>query len=164
MGNGTGGMYMPSLSWRSTVVQVCHQCTLPVIDNLLPESLQRTVNHLVFVANHWFSLAKLHLHSDSSLQLLQEKTASFGKVIRRYARDTAGIDMVELPKEVAARQRRLAKATEASARGGDSVQSSSARPKPFNLNTFKNHNIDKYVDTIKRLGTTDSYTTGIVSL
>lgn len=70
--------------------------------------------------------------------------------------------MIELPKEVAARHRRLAKASEASG-VAPSQSGGGPRPKPFNLNTFKNHNIDKYADTIERVGTTDSYTTGIVS-
>jgi hypothetical protein len=37
------------------------------------------------------------------------------------------------------------------------------RPKTFNLNTYKFHSVGDYVSTIRKYGTTDSYTTEIVS-
>lgn len=65
---------------------------------------------------------------------------------------------MELPCEVAARQRR-SEANSQSANGG---ATSGARPKAFNLLTYKLHALGDYVGSIRLFGTTDSYTTQIV--
>jgi hypothetical protein len=40
---------------------------------------------------------------------------------------------------------------------------SALKPKEFNLNTYKFHSLGDYADAIRRYGTTDSYSTQIVS-
>lgn len=39
----------------------------------------------------------------------------------------------------------------------------SRKPKGFNLNTYKLHSLGDYADTIRQYGTTDSYSTQLVS-
>lgn len=116
---------------------------------------------LVFIANNWFALAKLHQHSDTTLRLLDKLTADLGRVVRQYATQTAGSNMVELPTEAAARKQRSIK--QAQAAGTESKAPSAAQPRPFNINTFKLHNLGNYTHDIKMFGTTDSFTTAIVS-
>ena len=68
---------------------------------------------------------------------------------------------MELPSETAARwQRKEGKLNNSDSRRHNP---SGARPKLFNLNTYKLHALGDYVHTIHMFGTTDSYTTQIVS-
>ena len=66
---------------------------------------------------------------------------------------------MELPREVAARQRRC-EANSQSTSGG--ARTYGARPRTFNLLTYKLHALGDYAGSIRLFGTTDSYTTQIV--
>ena len=69
----------------------------------------------------------------------------------------------ELPKEARAR---VSRQQEQARRGkGKKTQrkSNAVKDKRFNMNTFKIHCIPDYVDMIRKYGTTDSYSTQIVS-
>ena len=68
---------------------------------------------------------------------------------------------MELPSEAAVCWWR--KAGELSASGSTAHTSSTAHPKIFNLSTYKLHALGDYVNTIRLFGTTDSYTTQIIS-
>lgn len=71
----------------------------------------------------------------------------------------------ELERERAARQRRKDKNTaNDGARPKPAASSNNARkPKHLNLKTYKYHALGDYVSTIRRYGTTDSYSTEPVS-
>ncbi|KAH7916893.1 hypothetical protein BV22DRAFT_980594, partial [Leucogyrophana mollusca] len=102
----------------------------------------------------WHALAKLRMHTDSSLSLYEGVTNRFCRELRRFRDETAkAFKTVELPKERAARQRR---------RKGDpptGPQKLPVKPKGLNLNTYKFHALADYARTISQFGTTDSYTT-----
>jgi hypothetical protein len=58
----------------------------------------------------WHTLAKMRLHTDSTLAWLDESTKAFGKQIRRFQSYTCSFfDTRELPQEEAARSRRQKK-------------------------------------------------------
>ncbi len=62
---------------------------------------------LLYRTAEWHALAKLRMHTDSSLDLLDEVTKEFGELMRRFQRSTcAKYATVELPREKAARKRR----------------------------------------------------------
>lgn len=67
---------------------------------------------------------------------------------------------MELPGEIAARQKKISNLNSAGAGTGPS----GARPKAFNMQTYKLHALGDYVSSIKMFGTTDSYTTQIVCI
>ena len=130
---------------------------------------------------HWHGLAKLRMHTDVTLDLLSQATISFGTKIRAFQEKTcAAFSTHELERERAARVRRqdkikkAAAGTESNAQKGtkaktetdsQSWKSSSGRqPKQFNLNSYKFHALGDYYNTIRRFGTTDSYSTQPVSL
>ncbi|KIM83848.1 hypothetical protein PILCRDRAFT_68635, partial [Piloderma croceum F 1598] len=46
------------------------QCAIPVFDGLLPEPHNSAVLDLLFVIAHWHGLAKLHMHHDLTLDIL----------------------------------------------------------------------------------------------
>lgn len=119
-----------------------------------------TVQSLLYRFAQWHALAKLRVHSESTLDFLDRTFKVLSRQLRKFRDFTcAAFETVELAKEKAARQRRLAQCS-----GPDtSPESNGPRVKKFNLSTYKFHAMGDYVQTIKLFGTTDSFTTQIVS-
>ena len=190
---------------------------------------------LLFIVAHWHGLAKLRLHTDTTLDILDKLTASLGKELRGFNQYTcSAFTTWELRREANARNRRRIKqgvqagknttmiASTASISGAareevvqvarttisettivvntrkrgrtapgktqkwdrmaesdmhvqanESTTSAGAtaglntaaqndggrQQKGFNLNTYKYHALGDVADTIRRYGTTDSYST-----
>ena len=123
-------------------------------------------------------MAGLHLHTDDMLEVLDRNTTVLGARLRNFAKTTCK-DYVthELKRETEQRKRRaqkLAKAkttagkaktnsTKSKGKGAESAPptasgSDEPRLKLFNLNTYKIHSLGDYVQSIRKWGTTDSYT------
>ena len=139
------------------------QCSIPVFEGLLPEPYNSSVLQLLFYLAHWHGLAKLRIHSDVTLAILDKETTVIGRLLRTFNTETCPwFKTKELRQEAAARQRLQAKQ-----HGGQSSELSSSvpmrKPMSFNLNTYKIHALGDYVETIKMYGTTDSYSTEPVS-
>ena len=113
---------------------------------------------LIFTAAAWHALAKLRLHSTDSLVELRKETTMLTNLLRKFAKETAKLDVKELPREVRARQRRAT-----SEKGLGQQAPIKARTRQFNLATYKIHALPDYAPTIERLGTTDSWVTRLVS-
>ena len=65
---------------------------------------------LLYRTAEWHALAKLRMHSDSTLLLLEDLTTEFGQLIRQFRDLTCSqFKTVELPRETAAQKRRGAK-------------------------------------------------------
>jgi len=108
------------------------------------------------------------MHTDSSLEVLDIITIAFGQKLRDFAEETCkNFDTMETDKEYQARKR--AEARRESHSGGDrdgdeeSGTSSGKQSHRFNLMTPKLHFLGDYVAQIRALGTTDSFTSQIVS-
>jgi hypothetical protein len=137
------------------------KCAIPVFEGLFPQNHEGTIRVLLFRMAEWHALAKLRLHNEDSLSLLDEALCSLAKQLRQFQKTTCtAFQTTELPNEVAAQKRREAH----SSRQGMSnlPQESTHRSKSFNLNTYKLHALGDYVNCIKQFGTTDSYTTQLV--
>jgi hypothetical protein len=119
------------------------------------------------------------MHTDVTLELLLQVTISFGTRIRAFQEKTcAAFSTHELEREQAARVRRQDKIKKAAAETNSNSQKgkktaetnsqpqkrSGRQPKQFNLNTYKYHALGDYCNTIRRFGTTDSYSTQPVGL
>ena len=121
---------------------------------------------LLFILATWHAYAKLRLHTDSTLQSFDAITKTLGKIIRQFVSKTCKAFVTkELPQEHAARGRR--KAAKVAKTGKNVAQgktSTGVKIKHFNLQTYKLHALGDYPSMIRRFGTTDSYTTQIVSL
>lgn len=169
------------------------KCSIVVFDGLLPEPHNTSICKLLFVMSHWHALAKLRMHNDLTLDVMDAATISLGNALRHFSDVTsAAFETRELGCEYSARLRRKAR-TEAGKTSGatqsaaavsttatgtsTSLPSSSETTRPadptstparkrvkFNLNTYKAHSFPDYVRTIRRFGTTDSYSTELVSL
>jgi Sec-independent protein translocase protein TatA len=136
-------------------------------------------------------MAKLRLHTEETLAILDDVTRSLGIALRAFKKEMCSkFATKELPLEAAARQRKQTSAAQKKEekQGGEDGRPSSKKgkgkelceddqssskkgngkgtsrlPKIFNLNTYKLHSLGDYANTIRQYGTTDSYSTQIVS-
>jgi len=61
---------------------------------------------LLYRTAEWHALAKLRMHTDSTLALLEELTTEFGKLMRQFRDLTCSqFATIELPREATARTR-----------------------------------------------------------
>lgn len=157
-----------------------------MFDGLLAREYNNIILDLLFTLNEWMSLVKLRLQTDSTISFLRQSTAVLGQTIRRFVTSVCeDFDTGDLPQEESARGRLKAAMTE-KAKSKAALQTKSAAPKPagtntqkkdknttaepkkkrreFNLKTYKLHALGDYVETIIRFGTTDSYSTQLVSM
>ncbi|TFK21409.1 hypothetical protein FA15DRAFT_707242 [Coprinopsis marcescibilis] len=148
------------------------QCSIPVFKALMGDPHDEIVMALLFFLCRWHALAKLRLHHELTLQMLEETTILLSSQFRTFKKDTCdNINTVELPKEAQARARRNAKNwTSEDGLVQEQVQGSSEempattakgksrRPKQLNISTYKYHALGHYVSNIRRYGTTDSFT------
>jgi hypothetical protein len=81
-----------------------------VFDGLLPEPHNQTIAELLFVMAHWHAMAKLRMHNDLTLAVMDAVTVSLGKKLRAFTENTCpAFATKELHKEYNARLRREAK-------------------------------------------------------
>ena len=134
------------------------QCSIPVFDRLLPEPFNGIVLTLLYQTAKWHALAKLKVHSESTLDHLESQTKVLGQQMRAFRDATKGeFNTVELPGETAARRRRSL------AVGSDTAtKQQGPRKKTLNLQTYKFHALGDYVRSIRLFGTVDSYSTQLV--
>ena len=126
-----------------------------MFDGLFPDEHNASILTLLFHLAEWHALAKLRIHTEDSLKLLELSLKQLTKQLRRFVKVTcAAFETKELPVEAAARRRQ---------RGTQAKDLNGPRPKSLNLLTYKFRALGDYVQTIRLFGTTDSYTTQIVS-
>lgn len=83
------------------------QCAIPVFEGLLDRQHDKQLMKLLYRTSEWHALAKLRMHTDQSLDLLEELTTEFGDLMRRFRDVTSSqFATMELPREMAARNRR----------------------------------------------------------
>ncbi|KAJ3510574.1 hypothetical protein NMY22_g15941 [Coprinellus aureogranulatus] len=83
------------------------QCAIPVFEGILPNSDHSVaVVSVITICAEWHALAKLRLHTDSTLQLLQDTTVKLGNELRRFAEGVCQeVKTRESKDEVQARER-----------------------------------------------------------
>ncbi|KAG6895033.1 hypothetical protein C0992_003455 [Termitomyces sp. T32_za158] len=143
------------------------QCSMPVFEGLLEEPYNGIVLDLLFTLAEWHALAKLRLHTETTLQQLESCTSDLGRLLRKFSNYVCPkFDTRELPREEAARGRRKAReykhqpsSNAKPASDQDSTTCKGPPKKTFNMQTYKLHSLGDYVSTIRRFGTTDSYST-----
>ncbi|KAF8151063.1 hypothetical protein BJ912DRAFT_1071771 [Pholiota molesta] len=114
------------------------QCAMPVFDGLLDEpEHDRDIASLLFTVAEWHALAKLRMHTDSTLGWLQQCTASLGRQLRRFQKHTCSFFDTRC----------------------DFTPSHYSKKKVFSLSLIKLHALGDYVRTIMMFGTSDSYST-----
>ncbi|KAJ6525271.1 hypothetical protein DFH09DRAFT_1329080 [Mycena vulgaris] len=151
------------------------QCLIPCVDGLLPSPHNETILSLLYTCTYWHSLAKLRMHTDSALKVLDAVTTLLGRQMRYFASVMCPkFKTVETDSEYAAQSRAATRREAAKTNTGSNpapsnlpntqTQTSGKRAVVFSLNTYKHHSMGDYAPTIHRFGTTDSYSTQIGEL
>ncbi|KAJ7649427.1 hypothetical protein DFH06DRAFT_1282942 [Mycena polygramma] len=140
-------------------------CSIPVVEGLLPEPWNTEILNVLFTLAEWHTLAKLKLHTDTTIGLLGTATAGVGRLLRRFkAVMCPEFATQELPSEEAARGRRqVKKAGLGKGKGRAAAVAAAAKTttkaKEYNLETYKFHSLGYYMPSILWFGTSDSYST-----
>lgn len=133
------------------------QCAIPAFAGLLPEEHDSVVLFLLFELSTWHSLAKLRLHSESTLKELRKSGKRLGEALRTFRDEVCSkYHTVELVASEGTRTRKKTRRRDSDADKGKVIS--------FNMETYKLHALLDYPEVIERLGTTDNYSTQIVSL
>ena len=114
----------------------------------------------------WHALAKLQIHTNKTLNLLEAAMATLTNTMRHFLRETCeAITTWELKKEVAAcGQCKAALAVKGDSCAAKGKATTVARLKKLNLATYKYHSLANYAETIQRFRPTDNYNTQIVGM
>jgi hypothetical protein len=141
------------------------QCAIPAFEGLFEKPHERVIQDLLFTLASWHGLAKLRMHTDATLEHLDQLTTKLGQAIRKFSSVTCQAFVTrELPRETVARARRQAKQSNCKEAGVSASKiTTTPKFKQFNMSTPKLHFLGDYVSTIKYFGTTDSYSTQAVS-
>ncbi|KIK32395.1 hypothetical protein CY34DRAFT_101573 [Suillus luteus UH-Slu-Lm8-n1] len=136
------------------------QCAIPVFDALLPEPHNTNVLALICTCAHWHALAKLRMHTDETLDLLDTAAVMLRKQLHHFQKHTCvAFQTRELKREAERRQRRELRDGVGNGEATTSTYQTSRRMKTFNLQTYKLHALGDYSTSIRNFGTTDSYST-----
>jgi hypothetical protein len=152
------------------------QCAIPVFDGLFEPHNNAIVMDLLFELATWHALAKLRLHTESTICALETSTTRLGTALRKFQSTIcAEFETRDLPSEEAARGRRKAakakakppisskgKEKETEAPMGKRKKKSTLRV--FSLSCYKPHSLGDYAKTIRLLGTSDGYSTQTVRI
>lgn len=144
------------------------KCAIPVFEGLLPKKHDRIVGKLLFELCTWHGLAKLWLHTETTVNDLEHSTTRLGKLLREFRKEVcSGYATKELPSEEAARIRR--KAAAAKKLGQSAAPSipdapNSRQQRTFNLSTYKIHALGHYARAIRLFGTTDNFNSQTVTI
>lgn len=131
---------------------------------------------LLFELATWHALAKLRLHTETTVCDLEASTHRLGVQMREFEKEVCSMyETKELQGEEAARKRRAAATkskdpakkplTASKAKAIAKVKegpTSQAKLKKLNLHTYKFHALGAYARAIRLYGTSDSYSSQIV--
>ncbi|KIL55572.1 hypothetical protein M378DRAFT_90703 [Amanita muscaria Koide BX008] len=164
---GANASGMKKLAARDYEDLLQASCALPVFDHLLPYEHHIIVQKLLFELCTWHALAKLRLHTESTIQALEHSTRQLGFALRDFKKNVcANYVTKDLPSEEAARGRRKAALTKRGGDNGDNVNQSthvktSKQERHFNISTYKLHVLADYPAAIRKYGTTDGFTSQV---
>lgn len=97
---------MPLFQCFAIIVETLfHQCAIPVFEGLLPSPHNDRVMKLLYTFGRWHGFAKLQLHTDHTLEMLDNITVQLGKEMRAFVEKTCTkFDTTKLPHEYQAQQ------------------------------------------------------------
>ena len=120
---------------------------------------------LLFLLCHWHGLAKLCMHTDDTLGLMDLVTVMLGNHLCMFASETCtAFATRELRREAEARTRCQSRETLLKqGTSSSNIQAAARKVKTLNLQTYKIHALGDYMEQIRIYGTTDSYSMQLVS-
>ena len=115
---------------------------------------------LISLLCQWHGLAKLRMHTDATLRIMDGVTRRLGDSIRDFEANTCpAFNSRELKGEAEKRQRRETLSHSQSQCTTSATATPARQPRTFNLRTYKLHALRDYVASIRMYGTMDSYST-----
>ncbi|TCD66065.1 hypothetical protein EIP91_001873 [Steccherinum ochraceum] len=142
------------------------KCSMPCFEGLFPATYDAVVQDLLFTMSTWHALAKLRMHTDSTVAFFKDMTTALGEVLRTF-KDTVceAYTTYELPSEEAARGRRAAAKKQKDGEAATTGKSSSGKKRRlFSMETYKLHSLGDYLRYILWLGPSDNYSTQLGEL
>ncbi|KAG2054254.1 hypothetical protein BDR06DRAFT_848882, partial [Suillus hirtellus] len=137
------------------------QCAMLVFEGLFPPDHNEIIQTLLYRFAQWHALAKLRMHSESTLSVLDETFKHLTHQLHKFRNFTcSAFTTVELPKERAACKHKAAHQCLAS--DIPDAGSGGQRTKKFNMNTYKFHAMGDYLQAIQLFGMIDLFTSQIV--
>ena len=134
---------------------------------LSPEPHNLIVYKLLFLLAHWHGLAKLWMHTDKTLEVLEWVLARLGSQLCTFAGETCpSFSTLELRHVAESHRRHQARAGKngiAQTWGTSAITTGNRHLKVLNLQMYKLHALGDYPAQIRMYGTTDSYLTQLVS-
>jgi hypothetical protein len=145
-----------------------YQCSIPVFEGLLPKKEDKIILKLLFELGTWHALAKLRIHTETTVTDLENSATRLGDLLRKFKSDVCSIYATkELPAEEAARGRR--KAAKVLKSGGeaerpavkveDSGKKKKTKFREFTMETYKLHGLPDYPAAIRAFGVTENTST-----
>jgi hypothetical protein len=143
-----------------------YQCSIPTFEGLLPKKHDKIIQKLLFELATWHGLAKLRLHTESTLNDLENSGTRLGIILRKFkTRVCSEYATRDLPSEEAVRGRRQAAKAQKAAKGphttAPATNLTAAIPKSrgFNMETYKLHGFPDYAASIRAYGVTENTST-----
>lgn len=82
---------------------------MPCVEGLFPGAMDTCVQVLLWTYACWHALAKSRVHTETTVEILEDFTRTLGQTTRQFATACDSLDTRELPSEEAARGRREAR-------------------------------------------------------
>ena len=83
-----------------------YKCAIPVFEGLLPKKHDRIIQKLLFELSTWHGLAKLRLHTETTVNALETSTTRLGQILPKFSGTVCpAYNTFDLPSEEAARVR-----------------------------------------------------------
>ena len=124
-------------------LQLWYQCSIPAFEDLLPQKHDKIIRKLLFELATWHALAKLRLHTESTLNALENSATRLGSLLRKFKTDVCSAYATRnLPSEEAARGRCQAAKAQKAGGGAQPPTKTSAKVskfRNFNMETYKLH-------------------------
>lgn len=77
---------------------------MPVFDGLFPEPHNSAILKLLFILSHWHGLVKMRMHTNETLQIMDDVTVTLGEELRAFTTHTCpAFQTRELRREAACR-------------------------------------------------------------
>ena len=139
-----------------------------MFENLIPSPHGGCILHLLYLLCHWHALAKLCIHTDDTLDILDGVTERLANQLRTFVAKTCPeFSTRELCCEAEACQQRetkeqLLKNSGPPMSGSPTAHANTRCHKILNLQTYKLHALGDYTTQIRLFGTTDSYSMQLV--
>lgn len=130
----------------------------------MPKKHDNIIRKLLFELATWHGLAKLRLHTETTLNSLENSATRLGNLIRTFKTDVCSHYATrDLPSEEAARGRRQAAKAQKGGKGAHPPTNPAApavsKFRDFNMETYKLHGLPDYPASIRAYGVTENTST-----